>query len=68
MIQLVLLIFQELIKYAAKMLQILMKPASSQAAGFRAGAVLREEDVAEKRNSGMVDAVIHMPDLFNVGK
>ena len=35
----------------------------------RAGAGLREEDVvAGKRNSGMVDAVIHMPDLFNVGK
>jgi hypothetical protein len=52
---------QELIKYAAKMLQVLMKagPRGEEMMGMAA---------ADKRNSGTVDAVIHMPDLFNVGK
>jgi len=47
---------QELAKYAAKMLQILLHGSD---------AALMP---AQKRNSGMLDAVINMPDLFNAGK
>ena len=47
--------FQELAKYAAKMLQILMHEGSDQ-------------PIQIKRNSGMLDAVINMPDLFHAGR
>lgn len=48
---------QELAKYAAKMLQILLHDSGNS-----------ELPVESKRNSGMLDAVIGMPDLFRAGK